>query len=66
MLIIIPSKGRAWRIQAAGGKISSLRLDIAVSLNPPSGNGLLNYAFVIARNAPASEFESVSFRTNSS
>jgi hypothetical protein len=66
MLIVLLSKGRALAYPSCAWKVSCLRAGIAESLNPPSGNGLLNYAFVIERNASGREFESVSLRTNSS
>src|SRR5437899_344815 len=66
MLIILVSKGRALAYPCCAWKISCLQAGVPASLNPPSGNGSLNYAFVIERNASGREFESVSSRTNSS
>jgi hypothetical protein len=66
MLIVVLSKGRAWADPSCAWKISCLQAGVAASLNSLSENGSLNEAFVIERNASGSEFESVSFRTNSS
>src|SRR5882724_5397616 len=66
MLIVLLSKGRARAYPSCAWKISCLRAGVAATLNPPSGNGSLNNAFVIERNASGREFERVPFRTNSS
>ena len=50
------SKGRAWVDPSCTEKIRCVQAGVPAGLNSPSGNGSLNYAFAIERNASGREF----------
>lgn len=66
MLIALLSKGRAWAYPTCACAISFVQPGVSGEFESSSENCSLNYAFVIEQNASGSEFDSDSFRTNSS